>query len=200
MAGAELQGHAREGVVDSLPETKNEMRKREHAAGGRGGFSLPEVLVAVAMVGVLSAVTLPAVLNQVNKSEISRVVQDLQNVSQAAQLYRTDLGEFPITTDTMVASTEVGWRGPYLSRTSTEPIETGAGGTVLKPLGQVPPETGLPNFLEIRVTGLSPADAEAVDQQIDGATAGNWWEEGLVRRMTDSLTTDTLRYYPVPIK
>lgn len=177
------------------------MSKHASAASRRGGFSLPEILVAVAMVGVLSAVTLPAVMSQVNKSEVSRVVQDLQNIGQAAQLYRSDTGEWPATTnDLIVDPTLTGWAGPYLARTSSGNIETGAGGLIQATLGSGTP-VGTSVFLRVRVNGLTVADAEAVDLQIDAAdAANNWWDTGLVRSVTASSTDPELYYFPVVLK
>lgn len=175
------------------------MSKRARAVNRRAGFTLPEILVAVAMVGVLAAVTLPAVMSQVNKSEISRVVQDLQAIGQASQLYRTDVGEWPASTNELITSVEVGWTGPYLARTTTGAILTGAGGTIVEALEDgVTPSGAAGPFLEISVTGLTLTDALSVDLQIDAGETGDWWSTGLVR--AGSSTDTNLKFYPVAIK
>lgn len=185
----------------------------------RDGFTLPEILVAVAMVGVLSAAVLPTVVGQINKSEVSRIEQDLQNVQQAAQAFRADVGQWPSTLDQLVtkittagtgmdvggnsvtfASTEVArWHGPYLSRsTVTAGIETGGGGTIQQTFGFGIPTGGTVNFLTLTLNDLSEADAESVNNDLDGTSEVTWDAEGQVQYST--ATNTPLTYYAVPLK
>ena len=172
------------------------MARNEKTQTRRSGFTLPEVLVAVAMVGVLAAVTLPAVMSQVNKSEISRVVQDLQNISQASQLYRTDTGAWPTSTDQLITSTASGWNGPYLARTSTGNMVTGTGATILSSLGTATPSGASGNFLQITVNDITNADAQSVDGQLDAGLTTTWSSTGVVREASST----GIYYYPVAIK
>lgn len=171
---------------------RNEMKNRTERARG---FSLPEVLVAVAMVGVLSAVVLPTVLGQMGKTEVSRIVQDLQAVEQGAQVFRADVGKWPGDLEHMVEAiinTEQSadaltytdaevtlWRGPYVSRTSvgSAGFDTGGGATIARaivgPSSTTSPITPSPNrFLYFTVNDATEAVALQVNMEIDGPETG----------------------------
>src|SRR5690606_21355506 len=141
------------GSLVSLNEERSSMPEHIEGRGSRrAGFTLPEVLVSVAMMAVLAAVVIPAVVGQIGKSEVARVVQDLQAVDAATQVFRTDIGRWPgsiahlvtpIDTDDAAidavnyTATEVAaWRGPYLALPSLgATLESGGGTTVALALG-----------------------------------------------------------------
>ena len=153
----------------------------------RGGFTLPEVLVAVAMVGVLSAVVLPTVIGQIGKGEVSRVVQDLQSVEQAAQMFRSDVGKWPASIAHLVDGTLVtsgtasldatnygtgaaSWNGPYLARGSALTLPTAMGGVIT---GFTSVSWGGNNFVAITATGLGDNTETAdIDEAIDSPGDG----------------------------
>lgn len=185
----------------------------------RAGFTLPEVLVAVAMVGVLSAVVMPTVIGQIGKGEISRVIQDIQSIEQSAQMFRTDLGVWPGKVEHLVTqpladdagfldasggqytTTAVSkWNGPYLARgeVPTTGLPTGGGGTVANALTRTPwTDAGTDYFLTARVTGLSADEAAEIGRSVDGGEEATPHESGKVRYAT---STSTLSFFGVPFK
>src|SRR5680860_1058718 len=88
-----ISGPFDNGPLNNLQQEKLFMTTRN--VRRPAGFTLPEILVAVAMVGVLSAAVLPTVVGQFSKSEISRIVQELQSVAGATQVFRADIGRWP---------------------------------------------------------------------------------------------------------
>lgn len=168
----------------------------------RRGFTLPEVLVTVAIVAVLAAVVVPAVTQQISKGdapgfqssvsalrmsissfaadvrklpgEISQLSVDIDNGDPPTE---EDLG--PTPGDGGVAYTEAiagRWRGPYESSgTSTGLINLGYGGW-----------TTIDNLIDsasyvvatLTKTDAVIADAVELDNAVDG---GNGATAGLIR-------------------
>lgn len=193
----------------------------------RAGFTMPEVLVAVAMVGVLAAVVMPTVIGQVSKGEISRVVQDIQAVEQAAGSFRADVGKWPgslwqlvtkpAATDLDPAGTQFGqtgvdkWNGPYLARgalpiTADGPYDGNALADTVLPtsLGRVIAFDNLTwsgnTFFTIVADSLLTVDAEQVSLQIDGETLISLADDthGKIRFATG--TPNILYYFASPLK
>src|SRR5438046_467011 len=96
----------------------------------RFGFTLAEVLVTVAIIAIMAAVILPALNNQLQKGDTSRIASDLTNVQSGIQAFVSDIRRFPSTTDqllngavgvdmnssTFTALDAAAWKGPYLAR------------------------------------------------------------------------------------
>lgn len=168
----------------------------------RSGFTLPEVLVAVAMVGVLSAVILPSVTGQIAKSEASRVVQDLQNISQGIQTYRTDMGAWPSTVEDLIAisPTDTKWHGPYINSANdgTNGFSTGGGAVIENALTSAAGVCGTPTFMIISFSTDPSADlADRVDLQLDADVNGANGSAGLFRYTGGAGTS--AKYCAVPI-
>jgi len=61
----------------------------------QNAFTLIELLIAVAITGILTAIALPNFLNAHTRATLSRVMQDHKTLSNAIELYRLDLGHLP---------------------------------------------------------------------------------------------------------
>lgn len=95
----------------------------------RSGFTLPEVLVTVAIVAVLAAVVVPAVTQQISKGDDSNFTQSTGNFRTAITSFVADTRKFPgkvadlyskpAATDKDAfgndygASAVAAWNGPY---------------------------------------------------------------------------------------
>lgn len=154
----------------------------------RAGFTLPEVLVTLAIVATLTAVLLPALNNQLSKGDASRVTNDIVAIRTAVGAFTSDVRRYPsalvqlktvpISTDNDVLGNDFGasliqrWRGPYLSKdldTSNE-MPTGYGAIIEGTMGQTT-YNGIP-YLNIQITGLTTEEFNNIDQIID-ETAGS---------------------------
>src|SRR5438477_12725105 len=67
------------------------MRRRSK----KRGFSLGEILVAVAIIAVVAAVVIPSIGGQLSKGDTSRVTSDLTNVSAGIQQFLADVRRYP---------------------------------------------------------------------------------------------------------
>lgn len=123
------------------------LRRMTQAFAG-GAFTLPEVLVTVALVAILAAVVVPTVVNQVKKGDPNRVAQDVTDIRGAIEQFISDVRKYPasmgqltnaITTSqkplqtggstpsNYTAADVARWRGPYLTKDSSTVSATGFG-------------------------------------------------------------------------
>jgi general secretion pathway protein G len=103
---------------------------RQVAARGRlrpgdactsGGFTLLELLVVVAIIGLLAAYVGPKYFSQLGKSEQGVAKAQVEAFVRALDTYRLDVGHYPTTEEGLNALlTRPGnaqkWNGPYLQK------------------------------------------------------------------------------------
>jgi len=94
--------------------TKTEIRARHDA-----GFTLLELLVVLAIMGMLAAIIAPQVLKYLGSSRTQAARTQVQNIVAALDLYKLDVGHYPTSQEGLGAlvtapASEPGWNGPYL--------------------------------------------------------------------------------------
>ena len=92
--------------------------------GRRGGFTLIEMLVIIAIIAVLAAVVAPEVFRNVGDANAGAARQQIELIGTALDSYRLDNHTYP-TTEQGLSALRVEpttgerprrWRGPYLRR------------------------------------------------------------------------------------
>lgn len=102
-------------------------RKIKQRRGERAGYTLTEMLVVVAIIGLISAVVIPQVMGQMGKAQSRAAKLKAQTVAAAVELYSGDTGRFPTKEEGLEALVQRpsgldSWTGPYL-RTKEELLD-----------------------------------------------------------------------------
>ena len=85
------------------------------------GFTLLELLVVVAIIGLLAGYVAPRYFGQVGKSEVNAAKAQIDALEKALDQYRLDTGRYPgnelgLTALIQRPPNEPKWNGPYLRK------------------------------------------------------------------------------------
>jgi prepilin-type N-terminal cleavage/methylation domain-containing protein len=172
-------------------------RYRGRIRSRRGGFTLGEVLVTVALVAVLAAVVLPAVGSQITKGDLGRVSSDLLTMRGAMEQFISDVRRYPnsvgqltnkpaaatgtsgplianatcpspaVFTTQYTAQEVARWRGPYLNKDSAAAIATGYSQSIRTCFDVQTPPASTISFETILISGIDATTAAALDAAMD---------------------------------
>jgi general secretion pathway protein G len=86
---------------------------------GEAGFTLLEILVVIAILGLLIGLVAPAALRQLGGARVSVAHQAIERLGSVLDLYKLDVGSYPSTEQGLAALAERpagvdAWNGPYL--------------------------------------------------------------------------------------
>ena len=135
----------------------------------RAGFTLIELMVVVAILGILAALVVPKIMSRPDEARVVAARQDISTLSQALKLYRLDNKRYPTTEQGLqalaakptTAPVPDNWKGGgYIEKLPMDPWS--------KPYQYLNP--GLHGEIDIFSYG---ADGVAGGQGVD-ADIGNW--------------------------
>ncbi len=97
----------------------NQTRKN-HLPRSRG-FTLMELLVVLAILGLLAGLVGPTVLNTLGGAKTDTAGIQISDLEQALEMYKLDVGHFPSSAEGLQALVDkpadaAGWNGPYLKK------------------------------------------------------------------------------------
>ncbi len=83
------------------------------------GFTLLEILVVIAILGLLIGLVAPAALRQLGGAKASVAKQSIERLGSVLDMYKLDVGAYPTTEQGLLAlnarpASQPGWNGPYL--------------------------------------------------------------------------------------
>lgn len=91
----------------------------DHANARDEGFTLVELLVVLAIIGLVAALVAPQVLRYLGSARVSTTQTQLKSLGSALELYYLDIGSYPTKEQGLAALASAppsvgGWNGPYL--------------------------------------------------------------------------------------
>jgi general secretion pathway protein G len=116
-------------VTPSYPQTRNRggavpSSPNRSRAARRGGFTLIEILVVIAVLSVLAALVAPNVFRHLGTAKDAAARSQMEMIGAALDAYRLDNGRYPTTaqglaslwTEPTAEPRPSNWRGPYLRK------------------------------------------------------------------------------------
>ena len=70
------------------------------------GYTLIELLIVIAVIGMVSAIAIPNLLNAMQRARQKRTMADMRGIAEAIEMYHTDLMYFPIYDDVVADTLE----------------------------------------------------------------------------------------------
>lgn len=150
------------------------------------GFTIIEVVVALALVGLLAAVLIPQVTGRLVKGETATLAQNIQGLISGLQEFREDVGRYPHNLQYLVtlpsspvdvclgqipAAAEAAWAGPYLSRDIPSGGLVSGSSVITTELRRTPVDLAggvLPGTIIFSVTGVDRGVADGMEAAFDG--------------------------------
>ncbi|MBO9709871.1 MAG: type II secretion system major pseudopilin GspG [Caulobacter sp.] len=86
------------------------------------GYTLTEMLVVIAIIGLIAAVLTPALMGQLGRSRVKAAQLQLDTVASAVEAFHDDVGRYPSESEGLAAlvtepADTSAWTGPYLKTT-----------------------------------------------------------------------------------
>lgn len=95
------------------------MRREDRRSRREGGFTLMELLVVMAIIGLLAVLVAPRVIGFLSGAKVDTAKVQVDRLSGVLDLYRLEIGQYPSQNDGLVVLVDrpanaSNWNGPYI--------------------------------------------------------------------------------------
>jgi len=95
-----------------------------HYRGDEAGFTLVELLVVLAIIGLIAGIVAPQVLRYLGAAKVDTAKAQIKNFESALELFYIDTGNYPTTDQGLAALASrpadgAPWNGPYIKNSGT---------------------------------------------------------------------------------
>lgn len=104
------------------------MRRDDRRLRREGGFTLMELLVVMAIIGLLAVLVAPRVIQYLSGAKVDTATVQVDRLAGVLDLYRLEIGQYPSQEDGLVVLVErpanaASWNGPYIrnAKSLTDP-------------------------------------------------------------------------------
>jgi general secretion pathway protein G len=91
------------------------LRSHPRVAGNARGFTLVEIVIVIALIGLILAVVANRIMGSQARAEYKLAQTQLQTLSGKIEQYQADVGSLPDSLDQLITApaNASGWLGPY---------------------------------------------------------------------------------------
>jgi len=89
---------------------------KERQPKRRKGFTLLEILIVVAIIGLIASLVVPNLIGRYERSKEEIAKAQLEMLASAIEAFRLDVGRYPNSLEELISSNDPKWRGPYLAK------------------------------------------------------------------------------------